>query len=93
MKLISNKDGDTGRRGETFASYCPNSYRVEDADGLTIGEFSQHIRKRGPHRDIEWMGSIHGEFCKFQRLCDVRNYLKTGYVPQYAIAPTLASIN
>tara|TARA_Y100000310_G_scaffold318724_1_gene373137 strand:- start:1234 stop:1533 length:300 start_codon:yes stop_codon:yes gene_type:complete len=87
MKLICNKDGEAGRKDETFATYCPNTYRVEDASGAKIGEFTQHIRIRGPHRDIEWMGTIKGEFYKFQRLTDVRTYLKNGTVPPYAIVP------
>ena len=87
MKLISNKDGETGRRDETFASYCPNTYRVVDTDGATVGEFTQLTKTKGILRGIIWSGTISGEFYQFQRLSDVRDYLKDGTVPPYAVTP------
>ena len=47
-KIISNKDGCSGDRGTTFSSYAPNTYRVEDAQGVRIGDIETALVRPWP---------------------------------------------
>ena len=40
--IRSNKDGQSGDRGTSFASYEPNTYSIEE-DGKVIGSITQNI--------------------------------------------------
>jgi len=82
FKVISNRDGCSGRRDETYASYEACSYRVEDERGQKVGRIDQLIRrfadgytrKSGLSFDLEpfWCASVGEASASFQRFSDAK---------------------
>lgn len=82
-KVISNRDGCSGRREETNSPYEPCSYRVEDQDGVKVGEILQMARWH-PRRELLWLAWAEGlEGLAFQHLVDAKRYAKTGEQPGF----------
>lgn len=71
-KLVNNKDGESGKRWETFTSYCPNSYSVISDSGEKLGEFTQIKDPDYYGRTTAWVGM--GQ--KFIYLSDARTWVR-----------------
>jgi len=82
-KVVSNRDGCSGRREETNSPYEPCSYRVEDQDGVKVGEIVQMARWH-PRRELLWLARAEGlEGLAFQHLAEAKRYMRTGEQPGF----------
>ena len=82
-KVISNRDGCSGRREETYGSYEPCSYRVENQHGVKVGEIHQMARWN-PRRELYWFAYTEElEGLAFQYLVDAKRYVTTGEQPGF----------
>ena len=83
MKVISNRDGCSGKREETYASHEACSYRVEDQHGKIVGSIAQ-VKRYNPRPEFLWSVSVNGqEKHAFQYFADAKRYAKTGEAPAY----------
>ena len=82
-KLISNRDGATGDRANTFTAYAPSTYAVE-RDGIKIGDIDWQDRYPLSRINPTWSGrgawvfcGLCGEYIAKQNLNDLRTLLKS----------------